>query len=59
MVSGKAKVICKVIYKQHIAREQRLDQEQVSTGQQESPRDMSAIVGTHTSGILLFEPMSY
>ncbi|KIK78490.1 hypothetical protein PAXRUDRAFT_773087, partial [Paxillus rubicundulus Ve08.2h10] len=46
MVSGKAKVICKVIYEQHNAREQRLDQEQVSTGQQESPRDMSVIVGT-------------
>ncbi|KIJ20284.1 hypothetical protein PAXINDRAFT_7533 [Paxillus involutus ATCC 200175] len=42
MVSGKAKVI----YEQHIAREQQLDQEQVSTGQRESPRDMSAIVGT-------------
>ncbi|KIK94293.1 hypothetical protein PAXRUDRAFT_783759 [Paxillus rubicundulus Ve08.2h10] len=46
MVNGKAKVICKVIYEQHIAREQRLDQEQVSTGQRESPRNMSAIVGT-------------
>jgi hypothetical protein len=55
MVSGKAKVI----YEQHIAREQQLDQEQVSTGQRESPRDMSAIVGTRTSGILLFEPTSY
>ncbi|KIK81257.1 hypothetical protein PAXRUDRAFT_156469 [Paxillus rubicundulus Ve08.2h10] len=46
MVSGKAKVIYKVIYKQHITQEQRLDQEQVSTGQRESPRDVSAIVGT-------------
>ncbi|KIK75313.1 hypothetical protein PAXRUDRAFT_71207, partial [Paxillus rubicundulus Ve08.2h10] len=44
MVSGKAKVIFKVIYEQHIAREQQLDQEQVGTGQQELPQDMSVIV---------------
>ncbi|KIK77614.1 hypothetical protein PAXRUDRAFT_166287 [Paxillus rubicundulus Ve08.2h10] len=37
MFSGKAKVICKVIYKQHITQEQQLDQKQVSTGQQELP----------------------
>ncbi|KIK73225.1 hypothetical protein PAXRUDRAFT_178975 [Paxillus rubicundulus Ve08.2h10] len=39
MVSGKVKVICKVIYEQHIAREQQSDQEQVSMGQWESPQD--------------------
>ncbi|KIK79760.1 hypothetical protein PAXRUDRAFT_768207 [Paxillus rubicundulus Ve08.2h10] len=50
MVSSKAKVICKVIYEQHIAQEQQLDQEQISMGQWESPQDMSAIVGTHILG---------
>ncbi|KIK78661.1 hypothetical protein PAXRUDRAFT_163387 [Paxillus rubicundulus Ve08.2h10] len=59
MVSSKAKVICKVIYEQHIAWEQQLDQEQVSMGQWESPQDMSVIVGTCTLGILLFESTSY
>ncbi|KIK75449.1 hypothetical protein PAXRUDRAFT_835654 [Paxillus rubicundulus Ve08.2h10] len=45
MVSGKAKVTCSVIYGRHVAREQQLDQEHISTGQRDSPRDLSAITG--------------
>ncbi|KIK98538.1 hypothetical protein PAXRUDRAFT_823769, partial [Paxillus rubicundulus Ve08.2h10] len=39
------KVTCTVIYGQHVAREQQLDQEHISTGQRDSPRDPSAITG--------------
>ncbi|KAF8439856.1 hypothetical protein L210DRAFT_879664, partial [Boletus edulis BED1] len=46
MASGKAKVICTKIYEQCIAREQQIDQNQISTGQRDSPRDQSAITGT-------------
>jgi len=46
VVSGKAKVICTKIYEQRIAREQQIDQDQISAGQHDSPRDLSAITGT-------------
>jgi hypothetical protein len=52
MVSGKAKVTCTAIYGQHVTSEQQLDQENISTGQRDSPRDLSAITGTRTLGIL-------
>ncbi|KAF9233677.1 hypothetical protein BU15DRAFT_66385 [Melanogaster broomeanus] len=45
-LSGKAKVMCTAIYGQHVTSEQQLDQEQISTGQRDSPRDLSAITGS-------------
>ncbi|KIK93675.1 hypothetical protein PAXRUDRAFT_144554, partial [Paxillus rubicundulus Ve08.2h10] len=33
MISSKAKVTCTVIFGQHVAQEQQLDQEHISTGQ--------------------------
>ncbi|KIK74981.1 hypothetical protein PAXRUDRAFT_174208, partial [Paxillus rubicundulus Ve08.2h10] len=52
MVSGKAKVTCSVIYRRHVTWEQQLDQEHIGTGQQDSPRDLSAITGACVSHIL-------
>ncbi|KIK97537.1 hypothetical protein PAXRUDRAFT_72544, partial [Paxillus rubicundulus Ve08.2h10] len=51
MVSSKAKVICTQIYEQRIAREQRMDQDQINMGQRNSPQDLSAITGTSTSDL--------
>ncbi|KIK93811.1 hypothetical protein PAXRUDRAFT_144237, partial [Paxillus rubicundulus Ve08.2h10] len=52
MVSNKAKVMCTAIFRQHVTLEQQLDQEQISTRQQDFPQDLLAITGSHTSGIL-------